>query len=85
MLPFLNLPGSLAEMLSALRPCFTGPSFVTFCAWPGSRDPRVAGEWLSSPLRASPATAAGYASGLCARESTRAAGRPCRRHNRLAR
>jgi hypothetical protein len=39
MLPFLNLPGSLAEMLSALRPCFTGPSFVTFCglAWPGSR------------------------------------------------
>lgn len=31
MLPGLNLPGSLLEILSALRPCFTGPSFVTFC------------------------------------------------------
>ena len=31
MLPALNLPGSLLEILSALRPCFTAPSFVTFC------------------------------------------------------
>jgi hypothetical protein len=29
--PALNLPGSLLEILSALRPCFTAPSFVTFC------------------------------------------------------
>jgi hypothetical protein len=29
--PGLNLPGSLLEILSALRPCFTAPSFVTFC------------------------------------------------------
>jgi SRSO17 transposase len=29
--PVLNLPGSLLEILSALRPCFTAPSFVTFC------------------------------------------------------
>lgn len=32
MLPFLNLPGSLLEILSALRPCFTAPGFATFCA-----------------------------------------------------
>jgi DDE superfamily endonuclease len=31
MLPFLNLPGSLLEILSALRPCFTAPGFATFC------------------------------------------------------
>jgi hypothetical protein len=31
MLPFLTLPASLLEMLSALRPCFTAPGFVTFC------------------------------------------------------
>lgn len=31
MLPVLNLPASLLEVLSALRPCFTAPSFVTFC------------------------------------------------------
>jgi SRSO17 transposase len=29
--PALNLPGSLLGILSALRPCFTAPSFVTFC------------------------------------------------------
>jgi hypothetical protein len=29
--PALNLPGSLLEILSALRPCFTAPTFVTFC------------------------------------------------------
>jgi hypothetical protein len=29
--PFLNLPGSLLEILSALRPCFTAPGFATFC------------------------------------------------------
>ncbi len=29
--PVLNLPGSLMEILAALRPCFTAPSFVTFC------------------------------------------------------
>jgi hypothetical protein len=32
MLPDLNLPASLAGLLLALRPCFTGPSFRTFCA-----------------------------------------------------
>lgn len=31
MLPGLNLPASLAGLLMMLRPCFTGPSFVTFC------------------------------------------------------
>jgi hypothetical protein len=31
MLPSLNLPASLLETLSALRPCFTAPGFVTFC------------------------------------------------------
>jgi hypothetical protein len=31
MLPFPNLPGSLLEILSALRPCFTAPGFATFC------------------------------------------------------
>jgi hypothetical protein len=31
MLPFLNLPGSLLGILSALRPCFTAPGFATFC------------------------------------------------------
>src|SRR5438067_3772335 len=31
MLPGLNLPASLAGLLFMLRPCFTGPSFRTFC------------------------------------------------------
>ena len=31
MLPGLTLPASLAVLLGALRPCFTAPSFVTFC------------------------------------------------------
>jgi DDE superfamily endonuclease len=31
MLPELTLPGSLAALLGALRPCFTARSFVTFC------------------------------------------------------
>jgi len=31
MLPGLTLPVSLAGLLGALRPCFTAPSFVTFC------------------------------------------------------
>jgi hypothetical protein len=31
MLPELNLPASLAALLGALRPCFTAPSFATFC------------------------------------------------------
>jgi transposase len=31
MLPGLNLPVSLLDVLGALRPVFTGPSFVTFC------------------------------------------------------
>jgi DDE superfamily endonuclease len=31
MLPGLNLPASLAGLLAVLRPCFTGPSFRTFC------------------------------------------------------
>jgi hypothetical protein len=31
MLPDLTLPASLAGLLVLLRPCFTGPSFRTFC------------------------------------------------------
>lgn len=31
MLPGVTLPASLAGLLGALRPCFTAPSFVTFC------------------------------------------------------
>jgi len=31
MLPGLTLPASLAALLGALRPCFTAPSFGTFC------------------------------------------------------
>jgi hypothetical protein len=31
MLPELTLPASLAGLLVRLRPCFTGPSFGTFC------------------------------------------------------
>ena len=31
MLPDLKLPASLAGLLVMLRPCFTGPSFATFC------------------------------------------------------
>jgi DDE superfamily endonuclease len=31
MLPGMTLPASLAGLLWALRPCFTAPSFVTFC------------------------------------------------------
>jgi hypothetical protein len=31
MLPGVTLPVSLAGLLWCLRPCFTGPSFVTFC------------------------------------------------------
>jgi hypothetical protein len=31
MLPGLTLPASLAGLLAGLRPCFTGPSFRTFC------------------------------------------------------
>jgi hypothetical protein len=31
MLPPLTLPASLAALLGALRPCFTRPSFTTFC------------------------------------------------------
>lgn len=31
MLPGMTLPGSLAALLGALRPCFTAPGFVTFC------------------------------------------------------
>jgi hypothetical protein len=31
MLPGLTLPASLAGLLWSLRPCFTGPSFRTFC------------------------------------------------------
>jgi DDE superfamily endonuclease len=31
MLPFVNLPGSLLEILSAFRPCFTAPGFAAFC------------------------------------------------------
>jgi hypothetical protein len=31
MLPGLTLPASLAALLGSLRPCFTGPSYRTFC------------------------------------------------------
>jgi len=31
MLPGVTLPASLAALLGALRPCFTAPSFATFC------------------------------------------------------
>ena len=31
MLPSLNLPVSLLSVLMAVRPCFTAPSFATFC------------------------------------------------------
>ena len=31
MLPGVTLPASLAVLLAALRPCFTAPSFRTFC------------------------------------------------------
>jgi DDE superfamily endonuclease len=31
MLPVVTLPASLAVLLGALRPCFTAPSFRTFC------------------------------------------------------
>jgi hypothetical protein len=31
MLPWLTLPASLAGLLGPLRPCFTGPSYRTFC------------------------------------------------------
>ena len=31
MLPGVTLPASLAGLLGGLRPCFTGPSFATFC------------------------------------------------------
>jgi hypothetical protein len=32
MLPALSVPPSLARLLADLRPCFTAPSFTTFCA-----------------------------------------------------
>ena len=31
MFPWLTLPASLSCLLDELRPCFTGPGFVTFC------------------------------------------------------
>ena len=31
MLPGLNLPASLLDLLMVLRPCFTAPGFATFC------------------------------------------------------
>ncbi len=31
MLPLVNLPVSLLGVLMMVRPCFTAPSFVTFC------------------------------------------------------
>src|SRR5712692_10214748 len=35
MLPDLTLPPSLLALLAAFRPCFTAPSFRTFCALAG--------------------------------------------------
>jgi hypothetical protein len=35
MLPGVTLPASLAALLGALRPCFTAPSFRTFCGLAG--------------------------------------------------
>jgi hypothetical protein len=34
-LPSLNLPASLLELLLVLRPCFTAPGFATFCGLAG--------------------------------------------------
>jgi hypothetical protein len=55
MLPDVTLPASLAVLLGALRPCFTAPSFRTFCAlaaglaaWPRRRT--VVGMLLGSGL-----------------------------------
>jgi hypothetical protein len=55
MLPDVTLPASLALLLGALRPCFTAPSFRTFCAlaaglaaWPRRRT--VCGMLLGSGL-----------------------------------
>ncbi len=36
MLPGLTLPASLVGLLGALRPCFTAPSFTTFCGLPAA-------------------------------------------------
>jgi hypothetical protein len=57
MLPDVTLPASLAGLLAQLRPCFTAPSFRTFCglaaglaAWPRRRS--VVGMLLGAGLSA---------------------------------
>src|SRR5258708_40224742 len=37
MLPDVTLPASLAALLGALRPCFTAPSYRTFCGLAAGR------------------------------------------------
>jgi hypothetical protein len=56
MLPGLTLPASLLEMLSALRPCFTAPGFVTFCGL-------IAGLAGRVRRRTAPAHGGGHAAG----------------------
>jgi hypothetical protein len=52
MLPALNLPGSLLEILSVLRPCFTARPFVTFCGLAGqTRRRTVTGMLLGACLQ----------------------------------
>jgi hypothetical protein len=44
MLPGLSLPPSFARLLAEVRPCFTAPTFLTFCGQPQAvvrRDGRV--------------------------------------------
>jgi hypothetical protein len=49
--PALNLPASLLEILSALRPCFTARSFVTFCGLAGQTRRTVTGMLLGACLQ----------------------------------
>jgi hypothetical protein len=56
MLPSLNLPASLLELLLVLRPCFTAPGFATFCVLAGGlagqvRRRTVAGMLLGGALQ----------------------------------
>jgi len=55
MLPGLTLPASLLDLLGALRPVFTGPSFATFCALAAGlcgqvRRRTVCGMWAGAGL-----------------------------------
>src|SRR6266849_315646 len=55
MLPGLTLPASLLDLLGALRPVFTGPSFATFCGLAAGlcgqvRRRTVCGMWAGAGL-----------------------------------